>query len=1190
MHAISLQKIDLQMLREACAQLRSRLRAGDSTRVEDLLSSYPTLAQNDQAVLELIHVEVMTRSELGLKPTLDEWQERFPLLLSRMADLGSLRSAFGSEMPTLSDRTASAAELALSVKGPEEHPPRIGNYQILQEIGRGGMGVVYKARQSSLSRIVAIKMILAGAHAGLHERARLRNEAEAAAQLLHPNVVQIFEIGEHDGLSFLAMEYVAGGNLTRMLRGTPQAFRWSARLTETLARAIHVAHERGIIHRDLNPSNILMAPDGAPKISDFGLAKLLVDDHGISLNGVLLGTPSYMSPEQASGNGKQIGPCTDVYALGALLYEMLTGAAPFRGLTPMETLCQVMEAELVPPSRLRHGVPEDLETICLKCLDRDPARRYSTAEELGDDLKRFQESQPIRARRTSRFRKAMQWRRRQPLAASLLGLSVLLFLMLLGVVGAYTLYMAEKNRQLERQSSQDEKMRSLVEIQRAKYEEEARSARRQTYDSLLNQAKQSFDAGQVELAQELFEHLNSRQKPDDARGFEWHYFDSLLRQTAWLLSGHTATVTCLSVSRHGGTLVSGDSAGKIIVWDLARRTPRTFQAGHDSSVRKIAIASDPQHPLRTIASVSRRPDRSLDVKLWAPEIGAVVSSLRTDLLEVTDLQFSPDGEILTLCGQSAVGDAGQTRAWRREGSGWRPDTERNASGITRLAFSPDGKLLALCRSDGTIQLRAFSLPRPAPVEQRPGGPVLSLAFSRDGKRLAAGRKDRSMTVWDTATGRILSHSTDQDGPVVFLDFCLDGETLVGCDGGSIVWTRRLTQPNQRRLLPSPESRIDFFSLSPDGRTLAAGGKSHPVTVWDLTTGVKGRTYLANNRSFRQIEFTPDGTSLVLLCDDHEIRTWRFGDSPESRRTLAGHDAEAWTLAFSPEGDLLASGGDDHTIKLWDVQKEREWLTLKGHDQTVTSVAFFPDGEKLVSVSLDGRVILWDLTRSGKNSERISARPRLLHTYKDRLRAVTVSSNGERLAVAGSNGTIEIWDLVSNRVQFTLRGHEGNVHALLYSPNPSVLASASADHTVRFWEAGTGLPSDAKACDGVMRTLAFSANGLLLAAAGESRLVTLFSMDNWTQKMALKGHPLTVRCLAFSPDQQTLATGCDDQKVRLWDISTGQFFYSLRGHSDRINAVAFSPDGETLASCDHKGVIYLWRTRLQSPSPRAPAVK
>src|SRR5271157_1809985 len=240
MNAVPLQEDEFQELRQVCCELRERLRAGESARVEELLEIHPLLARNDEAVLELIHAEVSTRNDMGQRPTLEEWVERFPRLLPRMEQIVSLRSVFDSEMPTLSDSSAGTADPLASVQAPDGRL-RIGNYQILQEIGRGGMGVVYKARQANLSRVVALKMILAGEHAGLRERARLRNEAQAAAQLMHPNVVQIFEIGEHEGLPFLAMEYVAGGNLTRTLRAMPQAFRWSARLTETMARAIQGA-------------------------------------------------------------------------------------------------------------------------------------------------------------------------------------------------------------------------------------------------------------------------------------------------------------------------------------------------------------------------------------------------------------------------------------------------------------------------------------------------------------------------------------------------------------------------------------------------------------------------------------------------------------------------------------------------------------------------------------------------------------------------------------------------------------------------------------------------------------------------------------------------------------------------------------------------------------------------------------
>jgi len=1185
MNAVPLQEDEFQELRQVCCELRERLRAGESARVEELLEIHPLLARNDDAVLELIHAEVSTRNDMGQRSTLEEWEERFPRLLPRMEQIVSLRSVFDSEMPTLTDSSAGTADPLASVQAPDGRL-RIGNYQILQEIGRGGMGVVYKARQANLSRIVALKMILAGEHSGLRERARLRNEAQAAAQLMHPNVVQIFEIGEHQGLPFLAMEYVAGGNLTRTLRAMPQAFRWSARLTETMARAIHVAHQRGIVHRDLNPSNILIALDGTPKISDFGLAKFLVDDKGLSLSGVILGTPSYMAPEQVSGNGQTIGPGTDVYALGALLYEMLTGAAPFRGFTPMETLCQVMEAELVPPSRLRHGVPEDLETICLKCLDRDPARRYSSAEDLAEDLRRYQENQPVRAHRTSKCRQALQWTRRQPMAARLLGLCSLLLFTLLGVVIAYSLYVTEQNRVSERAWSRAIKLKNEIAIERDKFSYEASTARRRTYDAQLFQVKQSIESGQIELAQELFQPVleNFAATAKDPAGFELQYLNRLIERAAWLLEGHGAKVSCLAVSRREGTLVSGDSSGQVIVWDLDRKIPRYCQGKHNAPVCKVAIVAGDETRRGTIASLIAQGGKSVELKLWDTATGALITTLHTGFLQDPDIQFSPDGSLLTLCGLAPDDHGEQSYIWKLNSASPPDKPSATIPGTFKQAFSPDGKLLAAGGCDGTVRLHVMadlgSVHRPPALEQRPGGRVTALAFSRDGSRLAAGRQDRGLTVWEVATGRIFAHYTDQDGPVVFVDFCLDGKALVGCEGTTVLWTRPLDQPGPRRLLPGVESQINSVCLSSDGRLLAAAARNQPVIIWNLSAGTKERFYLANNRSVDQVEFTPDNKSLILGCKDRQIRVWRFLDTPDLKRSLAGHQKEAWALTFSPDGSLLASGSDDHTIKLWDVDSERELLTLTGHSQTVTALAFFHEGDRLASVSLDGKVILWDLTRTGPDRRQVLASSSVLHAYDDRLRAVSVSSDDQHLAAAGWKGLIHICDVAEREVQFDLAGHTGPVYALAYSTNPWVLASASADRTVRRWDPNSGaeIGNDKRPFTGDMRSVAFSTDGLMMAAAGDPRNLTLWSMNSWEVTRTMTGHPLTVRSVAFSPDFKTIATGCDDEKVRLWDTVTGQQFYDLLGHTDRINAVAFSPDGKTLASCDHKGKILLWKTR------------
>jgi predicted Ser/Thr protein kinase len=317
------------------------------------------------------------------------------------------------EAPTLPP--AAATETTASAA-----PVNIPGYEVLGELGRGGMGVVYKARQIGLNRLVALKMILAGEHAGPQEKARFRLEAEAVARLQHPGIVQIYDIGEQEGRPYFSLEFVDGGSLAQQLDGTPLPVWEAARLTKALARAVHHAHQRGIVHRDLKPANVLLTAEGTPKITDFGLAKLLGTE-GQTQSGAVVGTPSYMAPEQAGGKKKLIGPATDVYALGAILYELLTGRPPFRADTPLDTLLQVMSEEPVPPSRLHDGVPRRLETICLKCLRKDPAQRYANAEALAEDLRRFLAGEPIQARPMTRWEKTVRLVKRQRSAVLVLG-------------------------------------------------------------------------------------------------------------------------------------------------------------------------------------------------------------------------------------------------------------------------------------------------------------------------------------------------------------------------------------------------------------------------------------------------------------------------------------------------------------------------------------------------------------------------------------------------------------------------------------------------------------------------------------------------------------------------------------------------------------------------------------------------
>ncbi len=414
-----------RLLRRACAELERRLRAGEGCRAEEFFAADPALAGREEGALDLLWAEYLTRAELGQQALRDEFFARFPRWRRQLREHFHFHEWLREHAPTDSARPTTPARAA----GPGGAPVRgdwPDRYEVLGEIGRGGMGVVYKARDRTLNRWVALKTLRGGDGAGPQELQRFRVEAEAAARLQHPNIVQIYEVGDHDGLPFLALEYVEGCSLEEHLGGKPQPAREAAALAEVLARAVHHAHQRGIVHRDLKPGNVLLdeahglqpAGFGAPKIADFGLAKLLGDGPGHTRTGAVLGTPAYMAPEQAAGRN-DVGPAADVYALGAVLYEALTGRPPFQAPTSLETLEQVRSRDPVPPSRLQPGVPRDLETVCLKCLEKEPGKRYASALGLADDLRRWLDGRSVTARPVGSAGRLARWCRRRPLLAGL---------------------------------------------------------------------------------------------------------------------------------------------------------------------------------------------------------------------------------------------------------------------------------------------------------------------------------------------------------------------------------------------------------------------------------------------------------------------------------------------------------------------------------------------------------------------------------------------------------------------------------------------------------------------------------------------------------------------------------------------------------------------------------------------------
>ncbi len=625
-----------------CAEFEKAWRAGDSRPLPDWLPADPAQAQ--AVLIELVRVELHLRLAAGQPARAEEYLARFPQLA---AHPGWGNVCAGSQAPLLPPPEPTVVQGGQSAWQAGTGLLPLAGYEVLEELGRGGMGVVYKARQAGTQRLVALKMILSGQQAGPEETRRLRGEAEAVARLRHPNIVQIYEVGDCQGQLFLALELVEGGTLARRLAGNPQPGRESASLVETLARAMHHAHCQGIVHRDLKPANVLLfavqagAPDSASsvclerltcKITDFGLAKRLDQTSMHTQTGAVVGTPSYMAPEQASGKVKETGPATDVYALGAILYELLTGRPPFRGATILETLQQVVADEPVPPARLQPRLARDLETICLKCLAKEPARRYPSALALADDLRRFLTGEPILARPSGWLERTLKWTRRQPAQAGLIVLSLLLVLGLVaGGVGlfAYQAIRTEKDR---------------AEKAEKEAREQKERAEKQEYYSWVQRALLAWKFEGATAAQQLLDQCRA-----DLRGWEFDYVQRLCLSRKLTIAVSSGQFTCVCFSPDGQQLAGG----------------------------RAVLQERPMGPPQG------------EVKLWDAQTGKEGHSFRSQSGPIRGISFSPDGkQILGVSGPRTV------KVWDARTGKEDLCLEGHNAGVFRVCFSPDGKQIA----------------------------------------------------------------------------------------------------------------------------------------------------------------------------------------------------------------------------------------------------------------------------------------------------------------------------------------------------------------------------------------------------------------------------------------------------------------------------------------------------------------